>query len=437
MNSSEKIIFLSAGLIEPKKSRILYSTEHLYLNYGLLGLASILYQRGIDVHVTHGNFTEPKEKLFELVNLNLLPSKYPVMLSIPSSYAIPWARFFCEELKSIYPKTKIIVGGRWVVADDPQWIKDQIPHVDLVVEGTAENKIEKILGLVPSHNYEVMLNYAILDNFLHYNPSVEISRGCGMKCVFCAEANEPLGSLKNVDKLTTEISSIFETYNSQNLNFYFESSFFRPNKDWILDLIRFIEIKKLKLNWRTETRADALSPKHVELLSKTGLKIIDIGLESASLQQIRNMKKSTEPLKYLERASNLLRSCYENNIWTKVNLLLYPGETEITINETLEWLSKHQKYIKGVSVGPVILFRYGIHSNELLKYYNSLGAFEVNPTDLNSKGYAYLHLSPHINYEKSIELSESISNQFMSQENYFELKKFSYLSRLNQSVKLL
>jgi len=62
------------------------------------------------------------------------------------------------------------------------------------------------------------------------------------------------------------------------------------------------------------------------------------------------MKKTKNPEQYLVRASKLIKECYEHDIAIKVNILLYAGETEKTILETTEWLEKHKKYIKGVSV---------------------------------------------------------------------------------------
>ena len=67
-----------------------------------------------------------------------LESPFPILLSIPSSYAIEWSRVVCRRIKQLKPDALIVVGGRWVTADDGAWVRHQIPDVDLVIFGTAE-----------------------------------------------------------------------------------------------------------------------------------------------------------------------------------------------------------------------------------------------------------------------------------------------------------
>ena len=53
------VLMISAGMIQPKKTGNPFSGQHLYLNYGLLGLATILKQKGYSPTVIHGNFKSP------------------------------------------------------------------------------------------------------------------------------------------------------------------------------------------------------------------------------------------------------------------------------------------------------------------------------------------------------------------------------------------
>lgn len=427
--NDKRVLFLSSGMLEPKKSHNYLATEHLYLNYGLLGLATIAKERGFDPILIHGNFDNPNSTIETIEHSNSLSERYPVLLSIPSSYSLGWARKICTLIKKINPKIKIIAGGRWVIADDVDWISKQLPMVDTFVQGVAENKIEQILGVSERKHSIPHLDYSILHEFKRFQPSLEVSRGCGMGCEFCAEANEKLNPIKPPSLLVNEVKSIQTIYNSKNINFYLEASFFRPSLSWIDGLNQNLEKESVDFSWRTETRADAMSPKHIKNLAKSGLKVLDIGLESASHQQLLSMNKTTKPSIYLDRASNLLKACHKNGVWAKVNILMYPGETEASFLETKTWLLKHKEYIKGVSAGPTILFRYGRHTRKSLLQFKELGASEVNEGDLDKVGYSNLHMSAEVSHDRALAFCKNISQNLMTRTDYIDLKTFSYLPR--------
>lgn len=66
-------------------------TENLYLNYGLLGLASLLYEKGFHgVRMFQGDFKEIEELLQEIHDdgIDVQSLEYPVFLSIPSFFAL-------------------------------------------------------------------------------------------------------------------------------------------------------------------------------------------------------------------------------------------------------------------------------------------------------------------------------------------------------------
>ncbi|OQY48517.1 MAG: hypothetical protein B6247_24990 [Candidatus Parabeggiatoa sp. nov. 2] len=180
--------------------------------------------------------------------------------------------------------------------------------------------------------------------------------------------------------------------------------------------------------WRCDSRADIFNDELTDLLVRGGFKVIDLGLESASPSQLLRMNKTRYPKRYLDKASRFIKLAASLGVWVKVNILLFPGESMNSISETMEWLDRHRDHIKGVSVGPVIVFGLEHEAKAFLDAYKNTGV-SVARTRSDISGVTRLNLSKEINYLRCNELALEISQEFMSQKDYFDLKSFSYLPR--------
>ncbi|TGO02923.1 hypothetical protein PN36_16300 [Candidatus Thiomargarita nelsonii] len=433
-----RIFCISAGQLIVKKTDNKISRRNRYLNYGLLSLATILKQEGWNPVQIHGHFESPSITLQKCISLGFNYSSLPLLISVPSFYAISWLNEFIELVKESNPKVKIILGGRWVIGNRKDLMKKAVPKADIVVAGIADSIITQIIRSDSScHpinlsiksnqiNQYPSLDYSLLVERHLYQPSIEVARGCGMGCSFCQEKDEKLLPLKAPQVLIEEIKSTIIRDELTEMTPYFEASMFVPNGKWVDEFQLLRNKYNLEFKWRAEGRVDAINSKHIKKLAQTGLKVLDLGLESASLQQLTRMSKTKNPEKYLFRASDLIKNAYVHNINIKVNILLSAGENEETISETLDWLEKHREYIKGVSVGPVIVFGWSSNTKEYIK---ELARYGASISHSPALGITHLNLSDEIDYEKSIMISKEISRQFMGAEDYFYLKSFSYFSR--------
>jgi radical SAM superfamily enzyme YgiQ (UPF0313 family) len=430
--SPRRVLCISAGMLQPKKVDNPLARLHMYLNYGLLGLASIIQREGIDAFVVHGRFDDPQLFIRRLIERDLLTDADLVLLSLPSSFSISWAKVATASIRELMPSARIVAGGRWVIADDQTWIRSQLPAVNEFAQGLADGSIMQIVSECATTPESVIhhlppLNYELLHDWQKFHPSIEVSRGCGMHCTFCAEAEVPLSAMKASEDVANELATYQKLVGGSMFHAYFETSIFRPSSVWIQEFSAHVAQRRLSMQWRTESRVDTLTPAMIESLAKTGLKVVDLGLESASHQQLKAMGKSRNPSVYLKRAAELLRACSSNGVWAKVNVLLYPGETSSSFRETTDWLESHRQHIKGLSVGPTILYRYGQSSRSLLAEFEKLGASAVDTESLDGRGYAQLHLSSEMPHDAAMEISFKLSKEFMTGRDYFDLKGFSYL----------
>lgn len=269
------------------------------------------------------------------------------------------------------------------------------------------------------------LNYKKLADVNAFVPSFEGSRGCGAGCRFCAEASVKLTHLKPPSILCTELLQYFTNVPNGVRRFYLEASSFSPRIDWIQ--LFGAERQKCGLDdvdWRTEARVDMFSQRSIEALARAGLRVLDLGMESASPRQLVRMGKTQNPAKYLERCGRLIRTASDNGIMAKLNILLFPGETKDTIAETTEWLENNRPYFAGVSVYPTLYYGLLPLYDPILELYKSLGASLSNASP--ATGIHHINLSNAIPYPDSELVARQLARRFMTDAQYFALKSFSY-----------
>lgn len=424
--------FVAAGQEFTRKSANVINKQNLYLNFGLLSLASTLQECGVESYQIQGNFDSPETTLLSLIELGIAETTHPIFLSIPSFYALSWAQKFVDITQKTFPHVDFIIGGRWVIAGRPNLLKGIIPQALKIVDGTGEIFIRQLASEfsasanLTSKNIPA-LNYNLLHQRERYQPSIEISRGCGMGCAFCQEKNVPKSGLKNPEDLINEVNNAILDDDLRIMTPYFEASIFTPTEKWIDQIRKLVTEKKFSVKWRTEARVDSLTPIHLEKLAECGLTVLDLGLESGSTKQLLSMQKTKNPESYLFRASALLKRAKSCGVKTKINILLYAGENLATINETYEWLSAHADCITGISAGPVVAFGWEEDTINYVANLESAGARAI--TNQKLRGVRHFHLSKSIDYDSSLQISKNISRDFMSAENYFFLKSFSYFPR--------
>ena len=425
-----KVFCISAGQLVTKKTDHTIHRKNKYLNYGLLSLATILKNNGFKTIQIQGGFDAPNETFDTSITEGLKTSDYPILISIPSFYAISWVNSFINLIKMALPQKKVIIGGRWVIDGEVTLMKELVPLADIIFPGTAEEQILKLITNNPLKSSQENNNNQLDYNLLHqrhlYQPNLEVSRGCGMGCNFCQEKDERLTNLKPPEIIVSESYRTILFDNLIPMNLYFEASLFASKEEWIDELIKHRYHTSQNFKWRTEARVDSIKVSHLKKLKLAGLEVIDLGLESADFNQLINMNKTKRPEKYLSQASRIIEEAHRNDIKVKVNVLLFAGETDETITSTMDWLDKHRDAITGVSVGPVIVFGW---PNKIKPYLNELSLLGASVSHQPITGITHLDLSSTIDYKSSIDISTMIGQRYTTSEDYFYLKSFSYFSR--------
>ncbi len=427
-----KIIAISAGQYDYKKVFDTIKKRIRYLNYGLLGLATILHDKlGLDVVMVQGENASPEEILrrIEKERIDISKDCDCFLLSIPSYYSITWCIDFCKLVKEKFDK-RIIVGGRWVVDNNGEWVKSKLEHVDEIIEGFGEKKLAERFcpekaALIEDGSSRCFehLNYELLLDYKLYQPSIEISRGCGSGCAFCADRKNKRLPNKSVQSIMRELDYLDKIYDDYSV--YLEAPHFHFNKAWCDEFASEIKKRGKIVPWRCTTRVESVPLEMIKQLAESGLKILDIGLESASHTQLLKMKKTEKPKEYLEKALRILQECNKYGVWVKFNILLFAGETHETVAETVKWLKTHKKLIKGVAVSGLVYYKGAGNVTDMLED----GARLPDDCDINDQGYANLDLSDEISSADAQKIALDISRLIMTEKDYYDIKSVSYFER--------
>ena len=424
---NQKIIAISAGQLSHKKETNLVRKRIKYLNYGLLGLSTILHEKlHLDIIIFQADELRPEELInkIERSGTDIGMCSY-ILLSIPSFYSVSWCKEFCRLIKMNY-NTTIIAGGRWVIDGNVSWVRAKVGYIDEYIEGFGEKKLFERFG---GNRNQIIdgdkqcfekFDYSLLNEFEKYQPCIEVSRGCGAGCVFCADRGNQRLPNKSIKKIICELDALDLLY--PQYTYYMEAPHFIFEKEWTDNLCYNLLKRERIHNWRCTSRVESIPLDMLKYLGQAGLKVIDVGLESASFIQLKKMGKSIDPKKYLEKAEQILDVCSQNNIWVKFNLLLYAGETYKTIEETEEWLYKHRTQIKDVSVSSLVYYRNMGNIKELIKE----GAKMPSDHLLEEQGYVNLDLSDEIPFAVAKEYLNRIPKLIANQRDFYDIKSIAY-----------
>ena len=256
LDKKQAVLAVSAGSLELKKKES--SKDDLYVNLGLLGLCTNLYRAGYrNIKMFQGDRLEICRFIGILEdNINLKDLQNPLLLSMISFIQLSWVQKFTKMIKKKYPNVLIKLGGRYVVDECEEWLREKLPYVDFFCKGCPDDNAEILLlkednpsVLFPQKPFED-LNYALLYNYERYQPSIEVGRGCCFKCDFCLESNYRQLKTRKPEDIIKECKNLIDLYKDDQLNIYFESALFCVDKKWCSEFRQLYEEGNFKFKWR-------------------------------------------------------------------------------------------------------------------------------------------------------------------------------------------
>ena len=331
---------------------------------GLVALSSYLKNSGYEIKI----FDSMIEKLDTLEQKVLnISDEYTIAGFYTSFLNYQNVLTFAEKLKQ--KGVKIVIGGPYASSMKFQILKNR-DFIDLVIFGEGEEALlsylegkplKEIPNIAYKQNGEIIINkykkFDINNSCLDYTlislekyqerfrkknntfkapVSYYAHKGCSWKrCIFCAI---PYKSPQRKDPkfVWDELKELHELF---RIDYIYETGeSFTDNIAWLIELVNS---KSINLSWEIFGRADMIQKETARLLKELGVYKVFIGVETANLNLLKYLKKSSTP-KDVKEAISLLKSFEINVVPSFMCGVL--KETEDTLKETL-YLAKEIKDI--------------------------------------------------------------------------------------------
>ena len=312
-----------------------------------------------------------------------------VGISAVVSTAYVYTKYLSDLIKKINPKTVVFMGGGLAASAE---ILHRKANIDYCVIGdgeiitknlvkaieqkkTSDDDLKKILGityldsqnnfkftgyehplpapLIESPDFKILEDDNSIDHFINkrgskaYFPNenstniksttVIVAKGCVARCTFCHRFEKGY-RVRPIGKIINHIKMLREKYNVGFLRIGDEN--FGSYKDETVELVK--EIGSLGFKWSAAgVRAHTVDLEMLKLWKANGCQAILFGIESGSPTMLEVMEKKIS----VEQNINALKYAYEADLPTVVQLVIgMPGETDETIEETVDFLKKVMKY---------------------------------------------------------------------------------------------
>lgn len=446
-----------------------------FLNFGALSLASYLSRHGWSTLVLDEYALAPTTELIDELN-SLFGGGRPLMVGVSSisAYSANRTQHLLRKLASHWPGVPRLIGGQHFVGYWERGFVECMPEADVLVSGEAEAAIcdllnafhhgKDLLSLQPSDmptnvfwqasqtvnrgsrpastrlplDDLISVDYSLYPGSERLFPSVEFSRGCPYSCVFCANGAENRLGYRRASSagVGKEVLRLTERRAERPVQFYLQASNFSTTIEEAASLAKSLTDTRGAAHWRTEIRVDGVQAGALSILAAAGLKVLDLGLESASGRMLAIMRKTNNPEAYLKCAGEALREATEAGIFTKVNYLIHPGDTPDTVQESWDWLKSHSHSISGISAGVALEYPGTPLSANLARYESEFGTKRIQHP-LSRWGVNFLQPSAALSLAEADALATTISQSMQTRAAFAKSKSFGYLGVDSSSQAIL
>lgn len=331
----------------------------------------------------------------EVVN-NFKTNQYDIVgISAVVSTAYTYTKYLSKLIKEVSPKTIIIVGGNLaasaeillrkcsvdycVIGDGELIIQNLV--IALAEDTITDKKLELIKGisfiskdnsfvftgygdrlpadLIETPDFTILEKNGSLSHFIYETKEIHggaegiqklikprgknsmitlTTKGCVARCTFCHRWEKGY-RVRPINQVIEHIEEMKTKYDIGHFDIGDEN--FGANRQLTRELV--LEFGKQNITWTVGgVRARTVTKEDLQLWKDNGCLAVYFGIESGSPTILNIMEKNAT----LEENIHALKWTFEANLSTVIQLVLgMPGETDKTINETIDFLKTTSTFL--------------------------------------------------------------------------------------------
>lgn len=213
-----------------------------------------------------------------------------------------------------------------------------------IPRGLVETKPIQDLDSVPFPRWEIF-PYGKYSYFpaLKERPFFPIlsSRGCPYTCNYCPYLVNYVWRQRSAENVLDEIGCLIDKFGMKAM--LFRDPVFTMDRDRTIRIAEGMIRRGYRIKWACETRLDRLDKELLKLMRSSGLRVINVGVESYSGDVIR--MASRRPIE-MEHQEAMIRYCDELGIRVTVFYMLgMPDDTRRGLTDTLNYSKRLNTHV--------------------------------------------------------------------------------------------
>ncbi len=168
-----------------------------------------------------------------------------------------------------------------------------------------------------------------------YFMNIDVGRGCPFNCSFCSASYfwRRLYRLKSKERIVEELEYYKNKYGIYTFGFSHDA--FTCNRQLVSEVCDLIIEKDLNIIWNCAARIDSLSEELVQKMIKSGMRQIELGVETGSPRMQKLLHKNLN----LDTVRKMTKYLLDNGIMVCLFFMYgFPEETEEDLAQTLNLL---------------------------------------------------------------------------------------------------
>jgi radical SAM superfamily enzyme YgiQ (UPF0313 family) len=254
-------------------------------------------------------------------------------LQTAMTYWYPGLIEVIEDIRSLQPQTKIILGGTYATLC-PAHAKTLSP--DLIVTGTDLNPLWNFLGLEPDTNQP-----ALWEGYEKLNTAaLKLTDGCPFNCTYCSVPKVYKGFAPRPLETALAELELITKLGASNIAFYDDALLYKSEQVLIPFLNEIIK-RGIKINLHTPNALNArfISRDLAKIMLRAGFKTFYIGLESSNESWQNQTGSKVYRDEFASAVENLKSAGASSDCITAYQILGHPKFDSQCLEESMRFVA--------------------------------------------------------------------------------------------------